>query len=100
MPVTRTVNHPRFVNDSGDNRIRRYVHQPMTIEHNGINASIQKNGKVTISKVAKVEGDEVEYDEIEVPASLIFKLGNLLRDTRKVDYVTISETSPNPEEDQ
>lgn len=95
MPVTRTVNHPRFVDNSGENQIKRYVHSPITIEHNGINASIQANGKVVISKVAKIEGDEVEYDEIEVPASLIFKLGNLLRATRKIDYVTLSDGSHN-----
>lgn len=84
-------NQPRIENESGEQKIKRYVHSPLTVEHNGINASITENGKVILAKVIKQVGDEVEYDEIEIPASLIFKLASLLKATRKVKYLTIGE---------
>jgi len=92
-----TFNKPHMHDSNGENRIRRYVHAPLTIEHNGIQASIQATGKVKITKVASTDGDTVEYDEVEIPASLIFKLGNLLRATRKIEYVAISDVKPGDE---
>lgn len=73
----------------GDNTIKpRYVHSPITIEHNGIHASIKENGKIELKGKPEVNPDskEVEYDEIEIPASLVFKLSRLLKDTRKMVY--------------
>jgi len=84
-------NKPRIANDNGETTVKRYVHQPLTIDHNGIKASILKTGKVVISKVASTDGEVVEFDEVEIPASLIFKLGNLLRATRNIEYVKISD---------
>ena len=84
-------NRPMMRDNDGDQKIKRYVHSPLTVEHNGVNAAITENGKVVLSKVANVKGDEVEYDEIEIPASLIFKLASLLKATRKVKYVSITE---------
>lgn len=84
-------NRPSLHDDSGEQKIKRYVHSPLTVEHNGVNASIKENGKVVLSKVAKVIGDEVEYDELEIPASLIFKLASLLKATRRIKYVSIGE---------
>lgn len=90
--MTHFGNNPRISADSGEQKIKRYVHSPLTVEHNGVNAAIQENGKVVLSKVAKVVDKEtVEYDEIEIPASLVFKLASLLKATRKVKYVSISE---------
>ncbi len=54
---------------------------PLTIEHYGIHASIKENGRIIISNEASV-GAEGDYDEIEIPASLVFKLARLLHDTR------------------
>ncbi len=84
-------NQPRIENESGEQKIKRYVHSPLTVEHNGINASITENGKVVLAKVVKQVGEMVEYDEIEIPASLVFKLASLLKATRKVKYLTIGE---------
>ena len=84
-------NQPQLRGNDDEQKIKRYVHSPLTVEHNGVNASITENGKVVLSKVAKVVGEEVEYDEIEIPASLVFKLASLLKATRKVKYVAISE---------
>ena len=86
-------NRPTLRDSDGDQKIKRYVHSPLTVEHNGVNAAITENGKVVLSKVATVHKDtnEVEYDEIEIPASLVFKLASLLKATRKVKYVAISE---------
>ena len=87
--MSQFKNRPALRNDEKETMIKRYVHSPLTIEHNGTNASIQSNGKVVLSKPVKSEGDMIEFDEIEIPASLIFKLGNLLRATRKIEYVAI-----------
>lgn len=84
-------NQPRMNDDSGEQKIKRYVHSPLTVEHNGINASITENGKVVLAKVVKQVGDEIEYDEIEIPASLVFKLASLLKATRKVKYLSLAE---------
>jgi hypothetical protein len=93
-------NAPQVLSNSGEATIRRYVHSPLAIEHNGIQAKIQSNGKIVLSKVAATDGDTVEYDEIEIPASLVFKLGSLLRATRRVEFVAISDSqhSSTPEE--
>lgn len=78
--------------DSGEQKIKRYVHSPLTVEHNGINASITENGKVILSRVVKThENGDVEFDEVEIPASLVFKLASLLKATRKVKFLTLSE---------
>ena len=84
-------NNPHGANT--ENEIRRWEHTPLTIDHYGIQASIQANGKVKlVGNVANAVGDEVEFDEIEIPASLIFKLASLLKATRKVVYVkTVAE---------
>ena len=64
--------------------IRRYVHSPFTVDHaNGIKCSVAEDGKVTITK----DTTDGEFDEITVPASLIFKLATMLRATVKVHNV-------------
>lgn len=63
---------------------RRYVHSKTSGEHQGINFSIAEDGKVTISSISEEGG---EYDEITIPASLIFKLGVMLRATVKVHMI-------------
>lgn len=92
------VNKPQMQDEHGENTIRRYIHQPITIEHFGIHAAIKENGKVMITKVGKVVGEEVEYDEIEIPASLVFKLASLLKATRKIEYIPVGSASPREEE--
>jgi len=103
MNENRFQNRPalRNSNDTEDQQIRRYVHSPLTIEHNGINASITENGRVVLSKVDEKAStkETVEYDEIEVPASLIFKLASLLKATRKVKYVTFAEMNASKTEE-
>ena len=82
-------NNPRIE----DGKVRRFVHQPVSIDHNGIHAKVQANGKILLNKVAGKDAKtgEIEYDEIEVPASLIFKLASLLRMTRTVQFVALGE---------
>ncbi len=83
-----------MTDEQGNNTVKRYVHQPLTIEHYGIHAKIQENGKVLISSAGeRNEQGELEYDEVEIPASLIFKLATLLKATRTVKFVGISNQS-------
>ncbi len=88
MPQTFR-NNPTLVSDSHQGMVKRYVHQPLTIDHYGIHCKIQENGKVVITGVPNSDG---EYDEVEVPASLVFKLANLLKDTRTIQFVASDKT--------
>lgn len=78
-----------FQNNPQNSQVKRYVHQPLTIDHYGIHAKITENGKVIITS----SPDKVtqEYDEVEIPASLVFKLASLLKATRSVKFVNVSE---------
>lgn len=92
--MNQFANRPQFSNDS-DGKIRRFVHTPITLDHNGIQFSIKENGRVVLTAVAKDSPkDMIEYDEIEVPASLIFKVAQFLRGTRKVEFVSVNELKP------
>jgi len=88
-------NTPQIRDNDGDSRIKRYVHTPITTEHHGINASIKENGKVVLQQIvntkAGVNKDEIEYEQVEIPASLVFKLALLLKSTRTIKFVTVSE---------
>jgi hypothetical protein len=76
--------------------VKRYVHQPLDVEHYGIHAKIQPNGKVVIVGVPVKNGDEMEFDQVEIPASLVFKLATLLKATRTVKFVTVTEAQTLP----
>jgi len=87
-------NRPTMTDEHGNTVRVVYVHQPLTIEHFGIHAKIQENGKILITSAGeKNEVGEIEYDEVEIPASLVFKLANLLRDTRTVKQIPLNKES-------
>lgn len=87
-------NSPELKDENNEGKVKRYVHQPLTTEHYGIHAKIQENGRVVISSAGtQVKGsDVVEYDEVEIPASLIFKLATLLKATRTIKFVSVAES--------
>ena len=91
--MTRFANNPTLQNGQNEGMVKRYVHQPLTTEHYGIKAQIQPNGKVKITGIpTPVKGtDEVEFDEVEIPASLVFKLATLLKATRTIQFVPMTE---------
>jgi len=71
-----------------------YEHDEIEIEYRGIHAKIKKDGKVILRKDVEGEvkdGESIEYDEIEVPANLIFRLQTLLNNTKKVKYEPYDE---------
>ena len=82
-------NNPGLTDEQG--RSGHWSHQPLTINHLGIQASIREDGKIVIRSVpVNVAGsDEVEYDEIEVPAAFVFKLAGLLKATRSIQFISI-----------
>ena len=78
-----------------ENTIVKWVHQPLSLEHDDgkYHFTIKENGRVTISGnvTENKETGEVEEDEIEVPASLIYKISRYLQDTRKATFIPIGE---------
>lgn len=86
-------NNPKLESSNAEGTVKRYVHQPLTVEHYGIHAKIQESGKVLISSAGTaVKGtDEFVYDEVEIPASLVFKLATLLKATRTIQFVPVVE---------
>lgn len=100
MTMTQFKNSPVMKNENQEGMVKRYVHQPLTVEHYGIHAKIQENGRVVISSAGTpvVDGKgEIEYDEVEIPASLVFKLATLLKATRTIKFVSVSEAQTLPE---
>lgn len=97
-------NEPHMNGVDGEGKVKRYSHTPIAIEHDDIHASIQANGHIVLTKVASVKGEDVEFDEIEIPASLVFKLAFLLKTTRKIEYVNLnaqhSHSAPSAREDK
>lgn len=97
--MTQFRNNPTMTSENKEGMVKRYVHQPLTVEHYGIHAKIQENGKVLISSAGiPVKGsNDVEYDEVEIPASLVFKLATLLKATRTIKFVSVSEAANLPQ---
>ena len=61
-----------------------------------------ENGRVVITSAGSpVSGskNEVESDEVEIPASLVFKLATLLKATRTIKYVSVAEAAQMPKVD-
>lgn len=94
--MNQFANNPNLKNVSGEQTIKRYVHQPFTIEHHGINASISEHGKITISQVKKSDGENVELATMEFSASFVYKLQNLVEMTRKIVYLPLKEATGQP----
>lgn len=88
-------NSPSLAVSNQEGMVKRYVHQPLTIDHYGIHAKIQENGKVVITGIP--DSKSGEYDEVEIPASLVFKLATLLKDTRTIKFVNMTEAKSLPE---
>lgn len=92
-------NNPSLTDAAGNRTIREYEHQELTINFHGAQCTIHKNGRVTIiTSTVEKDTDEVVLDEVDVPASLIFKLAGLLKDTRTVKYVPVQEIGANSKE--
>src|ERR1035437_2945256 len=92
-------NSPALNDENNEGKVKRYVHQPLTVEHYGVHAKIKENGRILITSagvaVKGTEGD-VEYDEVEIPASLVFKLATLLKATRTIKFVSVAEAKSLP----
>lgn len=71
------------IKNRDDGKIRRFIHSPFNGEHNDIEYAVDKDGRIKLTK--SLPNDE--FDEIEVSASLIFMLAEMLTATRKVKYV-------------
>jgi len=72
-------------------KIRRFVHSKTNGEHQGINFDIQEDGKIILKSEHQLPDLSYEYDEVIIPASLVFKLATMLEATRKVHWVEESE---------
>lgn len=66
-----------------EDKTRRFVHDPFNLQMEKLEIACDKDGRVTITE----NHDNDEYDEINVPASLIFKIAMMLEMTRSIVYV-------------
>jgi hypothetical protein len=99
MKMSNFRNTPTLTSDNKEGMVKRYVHQPLTNDHYGIHFTIQENGRILLrSEGTLVAGskDEYEYDEVEIPASLVFKLATLLKATRTIKFVSVAEAANMP----
>ena len=91
-------NSPTFKMEDGQVKVKRYVHSPITVEHNGINASITENGRVILAKPVTLDNGDIEIQKFDIPAGLVYKMSNLLSATVRVEYVDPNELKKkNPE---
>jgi hypothetical protein len=81
-------NNPGLKGENGMFQKKVYTHQRLVGDHYGIHYVIQENGHIVLTNAG---GEGEEYDEIEVPASLIFKLAGALKLTRSEEYVNVAE---------
>lgn len=69
-------------------KIRRFIHSKTQGEHLGTEFFIEEDGKIVLRQEDLNTG---EYDEVKIPASLVFKLATMLEATRKVRWVEEEE---------
>ena len=85
-------NNPGMRDDQNANQTRQIRHQSITFDHYGTHVTIKENGHVVISTGMTTTSDGTEeFDEVEVPAALIFKIVNALKLTRQVSYSKTDE---------
>lgn len=87
--MTAFTNPPTLKSENQEGMVKRYVHQPLSVDHYGLHAKIQENGKVVITGIP--DSKTGEYDQVEIPASLVFKLATLLKATRTIKFVSVLE---------
>lgn len=90
-------NNPKLTDSQGNQTIKRYKHQRLTIDHFGTKATIHENGRVTIvtsSPDADSKDGGLVIDEVNIPASLVFKIAGLLKNTREVEFIKVEEVKP------
>jgi hypothetical protein len=91
-------NNPGMTNEQGQEVKKVYKHQPLTFDHYGIQCSIKENGKITLTTGVHTDKDGIEdWDEITIPASLVFKLVQAIQMTRKIDLVPASAVKSDDE---
>jgi hypothetical protein len=95
MVDNKRFNSPKMQTADGQDAIPRYKHSPITIDHFGTKIAIHENGTVTLTKLADEKDDEgnPQFDELTVPASLIFKAAQFLKATRSVEYVAVKNVN-------
>lgn len=80
-------NTPNLTDSNGEQKIRHYSHQPITLDHYGTKIQIHHDGRVTITTVSK-DNDEMVTDEVKITAPFVFKIAQFLKGTRTVTFVT------------
>ncbi len=75
-------------NYENESKERRFVHDPFNLSTDKIDIKCDKDGRVTLTE----NHEEDTYDEINVPASLIFKIAMMLEMTRSLVYLDKKET--------
>ncbi len=82
------IRNSRNYKPGPEGKRKKFSHSPFEFEHKGkVSGSCSRDGKITIRQ----DGDDGEYDEVIVSASLIYKLVTLLENTRSFEWVDAKE---------
>jgi hypothetical protein len=69
----------KMENDSTKKLYPHFTHSPFSLEHGGVKAVCDENGKITLTK----NHEDDSFDEVETSASLIYMLADMLETTKK-----------------
>jgi len=75
-------------------KYKHYVHSPFTLKYNGVEVSVDENGKIVLTQ----EHTDGTYDEIMSSAGLINRIYMMLEATRKVVWRDEPFVGDEPEE--
>lgn len=96
-------NSPQYRTVNGENQVMRHSHANITIDDGrGVNISISEDGKITFTQAVKTlagSNEPTELVSVTVSASTIYKINRLLLDTKKSEWVPVSQVrgSQSPE---
>ena len=91
MPInSRTKHRDNYKrNYENEDKTRRFVHDPFTLTQDKIKVSCDSDGKVTLIE----DHEDDTFDQMTVPASLIFKIAMMLEMTRSIKYIDKKENT-------
>lgn len=68
-----------------DNQFVHFSHSPFEFNWNGVKAEVNDTGRIKLTQVNHVDGEEVE-DTINTSADFVYRLASMLSATKKKEF--------------